>query len=68
MMVVEERFCFDNTIQNWALIFIGACALIYLGSYMASKKKSCDSKEIFQKTMDIFHQCKKEYNNTKNNK
>lgn len=64
---MEERFCFDNTIQNWLLIFVAACGLVYLGSFLASKRKTCDSKEIFQKTMDIFTQCKKEYSQSQTN-
>ena len=56
----EERFCFDNTIQNWILILIGAIGLVWLGSHLATLNHSCSSKNVLANSLAVLDELRKE--------
>ena len=50
----EDRFCFDNTVQNWILILIGAVCLVWLGAYMATVNHTCSSKTVLADSLAVL--------------
>ena len=56
----QDRFCFDNTVQNWVLILIAAISLVWLGTYLANMSHTCSSKTVLADSLAVLQQLKNE--------